>query len=43
MCIRDRLESSVKAIEIKLEKDALDELDELFPGPGGPALEAYIR
>ena len=38
-----QLESSVKAIEIKLEKDALDELDELFPGPGGPALEAYIR
>ena len=36
-----QLESSVKAIEIKLEKDVLDELDELFPGPGGPALEAY--
>ena len=36
-----QLESSVKAIEIKLEKDVLDELDELFPGPGGPAPEAY--
>ena len=38
-----QLESSVKVIEIKLEKDALDELDELFPGPGGPAPEAYSR
>ena len=38
-----QLESSVKAIEIKLEKDALDELDELFPGPRGPAPEAYSR
>ena len=38
-----QIESSVKAIEIKLEKDALDELDELFPGQGGPAPEAYSR
>ena len=36
-----QLESGVNAIDIKLEKELLDELDELFPGPGGPAPEAY--
>ena len=36
-----QLESGVNAIDIKLEKEVLDELDELFPGPGGPAPEAY--
>ena len=29
------------ALEITLEQDALDQLDEIFPGPGGAAPEAY--
>jgi aryl-alcohol dehydrogenase-like predicted oxidoreductase len=32
---------SVKAIGIRLDAKVLEELDELFPGPGGPAPEAY--
>jgi hypothetical protein len=27
--------------EIELDEEALRKLDELFPGPGGPAPEAY--
>jgi aryl-alcohol dehydrogenase-like predicted oxidoreductase len=37
----EQLESSMKALNVKLEKDVLDRLDEIFPGPGGPAPEAY--
>jgi NDP-hexose 2,3-enoyl reductase len=36
-----QLESSLAALEIVLSEDALKRLDELFPGPGGPAPEAY--
>jgi aryl-alcohol dehydrogenase-like predicted oxidoreductase len=35
------LEESVRALEIELDKAQLDKLDEIFPGPGGPAPEAY--
>jgi aryl-alcohol dehydrogenase-like predicted oxidoreductase len=35
------LASSLRAVEIALDRDVLSYLDELFPGPGGPAPEAY--
>jgi aryl-alcohol dehydrogenase-like predicted oxidoreductase len=37
----EQFKGSLRAVEIKLEKDALSKLDETFPGPGGPAPEAY--
>jgi aryl-alcohol dehydrogenase-like predicted oxidoreductase len=37
----EHLTSAQKALEITLNKDALAKLDEIFPGPGGPAPEAY--
>jgi aryl-alcohol dehydrogenase-like predicted oxidoreductase len=36
-----QLEGSLKAIEIALDDETLKKLNELFPGPGGPAPEAY--
>ncbi|SBS72105.1 Uncharacterized oxidoreductase YrpG [uncultured Microbacterium sp.] len=36
-----QLESAVAALEIQLSEDDLKALDELFPGPGGQAPEAY--
>ena len=35
------LEDAVKATEISLDKETLDALDKIFPGPGGVAPEAY--
>jgi aryl-alcohol dehydrogenase-like predicted oxidoreductase len=35
------LESSLRALEIRLGEAQLAKLDEIFPGPGGPAPEAY--
>jgi aryl-alcohol dehydrogenase-like predicted oxidoreductase len=35
------LESAMRALEIVLDAEALKELDAIFPGPGGPAPEAY--
>ena len=37
----DQLESAVKATEIKLDDETLKKLDEIWPGPGGSAPEAY--
>ncbi|HEX5859381.1 MAG TPA: aldo/keto reductase [Microbacterium sp.] len=36
-----QLESAVTALDIRLSDDDLSALDELFPGPGGQAPEAY--
>jgi aryl-alcohol dehydrogenase-like predicted oxidoreductase len=36
-----QLEASLAALEIDLSDDAWRKLDALFPGPGGPAPEAY--
>ena len=33
--------ASLRAVELKLDEDTLKTLDEIFPGPGGPAPEAY--
>ena len=37
----EQLDRSMRALEIRLDEDALKRLDEIFPGPGGPAPEAY--
>ena len=37
----DQLNATIRATEISLSKDQLKRLDETFPGPGGPAPEAY--
>jgi aryl-alcohol dehydrogenase-like predicted oxidoreductase len=37
----DHLTGALKALEITLDKSALAKLEEIFPGPGGPAPEAY--
>lgn len=36
-----QLDSSLRALEITLSSETLSRLDEIFPGPGGPAPEAY--
>ena len=33
--------ASIRATELRLEDDALKALDDIFPGPGGQAPEAY--
>jgi aryl-alcohol dehydrogenase-like predicted oxidoreductase len=37
----DQLDGSLRALEIKIDAAALAKLDEMFPGPGKPAPEAY--
>ncbi|HIQ05257.1 MAG TPA: aldo/keto reductase [Anaerolineae bacterium] len=37
----EQLEGSLRALEIELSDDVLARLDEIWPGPGGPAPEAY--
>jgi len=37
----EQLNGSLRALEIKLDEAALKALDEIFPGPGGEAPEAY--
>ena len=37
----EQLESALRALTITLDKGVLEELDALFPGPGGAAPEAY--
>ena len=37
----EQLESAVRAAAIKLDQETLDKLDEIFPGPGGEAPQAY--
>lgn len=37
----DQLKSALRAVEIDLDEAVMDMLDEIFPGPGGPAPEAY--
>lgn len=36
-----QFEESLAALEIELEQEALNQLDRIWPGPGGPAPEAY--
>jgi aryl-alcohol dehydrogenase-like predicted oxidoreductase len=37
----EQLDGSLRALEIELSNTALDQLDAIFPGPGGEAPEAY--
>ncbi|MGY2896008.1 aldo/keto reductase [Deinococcus sp. UYEF24] len=37
----EQLSGSLRALDIKLDDGALKKLDEIFPGPGGQAPEAY--
>ena len=37
----DQLNGSMRALALTLSSDQLKRLDEIFPGPGGPAPEAY--
>jgi aryl-alcohol dehydrogenase-like predicted oxidoreductase len=37
----DQLEGSLRALKIRLSRDSLARLDEIWPGPGGAAPEAY--
>ncbi len=37
----DQLAESLKALELKLAADILQKIDEIFPGPGGAAPQAY--
>ena len=36
-----QFEESLRSVDISLDEDVLGRLDKLFPGPGGPAPEAY--
>lgn len=37
----EQFDQSLRALEIELSPEILKRLDEIFPGPGGPAPEAY--
>src|SRR5690242_2254261 len=37
----EQLEAAMRSLGVKLEDSVLKELDSIFPGPGGPAPEAY--
>ena len=36
-----QLESAIRAADVVLGGETVEKLDEIFPGPGGPAPEAY--
>jgi aryl-alcohol dehydrogenase-like predicted oxidoreductase len=38
---QEHLDGALRALDIKLDTATLQKLDEIFPGPGGPAPEAY--
>jgi aryl-alcohol dehydrogenase-like predicted oxidoreductase len=37
----EQLEGSMRALELSLDAETMERLDVIFPGPGGPAPEAY--
>ena len=37
----EQLNGTMRAVELTLSKELLKRLDEIFPGPGGRAPEAY--
>lgn len=37
----EQFDGSLRALEIPMPAETLKKLDEIFPGPGGPAPEAY--
>ena len=38
---QDQLDGALQALDVKLSSEQLAKLDEIFPGPGGAAPEAY--
>jgi aryl-alcohol dehydrogenase-like predicted oxidoreductase len=38
---QEQLDGAVRALSLHLDDDLISRLDEIFPGPGGPAPEAY--
>ena len=38
---REQLDGGLRALDIRLDAKQLAKLDEIFPGPGKPAPEAY--
>ncbi len=38
---KEQLDGNLHALDVELSQEALARLDEIFPGPGGPAPEAY--
>lgn len=39
--MREQLDGALRALDMKLTAETLEKLDDIFPGPGGPAPEAY--
>jgi aryl-alcohol dehydrogenase-like predicted oxidoreductase len=37
----EQLDGSTRALEIQLDEGTLEKLDQIWPGPGGEAPEAY--
>jgi aryl-alcohol dehydrogenase-like predicted oxidoreductase len=37
----EQVDGAMGALDVELDADALARLDDIFPGPGGPAPEAY--
>lgn len=37
----EQLRDAIRAVEISLEEDILNELNDIFPGPGGETPELY--
>jgi len=37
----ERLNGAMRALNVTLSQEILKRLDDIFPGPGGPAPEAY--
>ncbi len=37
----EQLQQNLNALSVKLTKDTLEKLDEIWPGPGGEAPQAY--
>jgi aryl-alcohol dehydrogenase-like predicted oxidoreductase len=37
----EQLNGSMRALSLALDQDTMKQLDEIFPGPGGAAPEAY--
>jgi aryl-alcohol dehydrogenase-like predicted oxidoreductase len=38
---KEQLDGTMRVLKVKLSKDVMARLDEIWPGPGGPAPEAF--
>jgi NDP-hexose C3-ketoreductase / dTDP-4-oxo-2-deoxy-alpha-D-pentos-2-ene 2,3-reductase len=37
----EQLDGALRALDVTIGEDVLERLDSIFPGPGGPAPQAY--